>query len=111
MPFYNLSDREFNFVNGSHQIEQNIDIDLYNMIPNPDKSDETDPDLMFMFPKSDYYTISKMYDALIEFFKTSVSRLLKFHKPLQAKWVSTWLELVIRGSAVLFWLLFEFEYQ
>ena len=35
------------------------------MIPNPDKSDETNPDLMLTFPQSDYYSISKMNNVLI----------------------------------------------
>lgn len=66
LPFYNLNDKEFNFVNGlcSYQIDQYMDIDLYDMIPNPDKSDETDPDLMLTFPQSDYFSISKMNNVL-----------------------------------------------
>lgn len=35
-----------------------MDIDVYDMTPNPGKSDETDPDLMVTFPPSNYYTIS-----------------------------------------------------
>ena len=50
--FYNLNDREFNVVNGSWSFRLNhlIDTGLFNLIPNPDKSDEVDPDLMLNTP-------------------------------------------------------------
>ena len=62
LPFYDLDDREFIFVNSisfikSHEV---MESDFYNLLPNPDKNDEADPDLMFINPQSDYYSISKM---------------------------------------------------
>ena len=60
LPLYNLNDRELNIVNGSwsFQLNQLIDshIDLFNLISNPDKFDEVDPDLMVTTPKSTYYS-------------------------------------------------------
>ena len=64
--FYNLKDREFNIANGlrSVQFNQLIDTDLFNLISNPDKSDETDPDLMLTIPMSNYYSISQINNAI-----------------------------------------------
>ena len=68
MPFYNLNDREFNIniANSlwSVQFSQLIDTDLFNLISNPDKSDETDPDLMLTIPMSNYYSISQINNAI-----------------------------------------------
>jgi len=41
-----------------------MESDFYNLLPNPDKNDEADPDLMFSNPQSDYYSISKMNNVL-----------------------------------------------
>lgn len=41
-----------------------MDSDLYNLLPNPDKNDEADPHMMFINPRSDYYSISKVNNAL-----------------------------------------------
>ena len=64
--FYNLNDREFNIANGlwSVQFNQLIDTNLFNLISNPDKSDETDPDLMLTIPMSNYYSISQINNAI-----------------------------------------------
>ena len=64
--FYNLNDREFNIANSlwSVQFNQLIDTDLFNLISNPDKSDETDPDLMLTIPMSNYYSISQINNAI-----------------------------------------------
>ena len=64
--FYNLNDREFNIANGlrSVQFNQLIDTDLFNLISNPDKSDETDPDLMLTIPMSNYYSISQINNTI-----------------------------------------------
>lgn len=64
--FYNLNDWEFNIANGlrSVQFNQLIDTDLFNLISNPDKSDETDPDLMLTIPMSNYYSISQINNAI-----------------------------------------------
>ena len=58
LPFYNLNDREFNIENGawSFQLNQLIEIDVFNLISNPDKFDEVDADLMVTTPKSTYYS-------------------------------------------------------
>ena len=66
LPFHSLSDREFKSVNGIwfNVIDQLIDVDLYNIIPNPDKFDENDSDLMLTTLKSDYYSIDKINDYL-----------------------------------------------
>ena len=39
-------------------------ISTYNLLPNPDKNDEADPDMMFMNPHSDYHNIFKVNNAL-----------------------------------------------
>ena len=64
--FYNLNDREFNIANGlrSVQFNQLIDTDLFNLISNPDKSDETDPDLMLTIPILNYYSSSQINNAI-----------------------------------------------
>ena len=40
--------------------------DLFNLISNPDKSDETDPDLMLTIPMSNYYSISQINNSIIK---------------------------------------------
>ena len=64
--FYNLNDWEFNIANGlrSVQFNQLIDTDLFNLISNPDKSDETDPDLMLTIPMSNYYSIPQINNVI-----------------------------------------------
>ena len=66
MPFYNLNDRQLSFVNGLWPVQFNqlIDTDLFNLISNPDKSDETDPDLMLTIPTSNYYSISQINNSV-----------------------------------------------
>ena len=66
LPFYNLNDQEFNLVNGirSLQFSQVMDTDMFNLISNPDKSDETDPDLMLTIPMSNYYSISQINNSI-----------------------------------------------
>ena len=66
LPFCDLDDREFIFVNNISSIKfhEVMESDFYNLLPNPDKNDEADPDLMFINPQSDYYSISKMNNVL-----------------------------------------------
>ena len=66
LPFYNLDNREFHLLNGtSHlQLENLKDIDIYNMISNPDKADKADPDNMFINPQSNYYDIPSLNKVL-----------------------------------------------
>ena len=44
LPFYELDDREFSFVNHfwSRQLHELVESDLYNLLPNPDKNDEAE---------------------------------------------------------------------
>ena len=53
-PFHDLHDREFHILNGScHlQIDNLKDLDLYNLLPNSDKSDDADPDHISINPQS-----------------------------------------------------------
>ena len=64
LPVHNLDDREFHILNGPcHlQIENLKDLDLYNLLPNPDKSD--DPDHISINPQSDYYDIPSLNKVL-----------------------------------------------
>jgi len=64
--FYELDDREFSFINNiwSRQLHELMDSDLYNLLPNPDKNDQADPEMMFINPHSDYHSISKVNNAL-----------------------------------------------
>ena len=66
LPFYELGDREFSFVNNiwCRQFPDLMDSDLYNLLPNPDKNDEADPDMMFINPHSDYFGLYKVNNAL-----------------------------------------------
>ena len=53
-PFRDLDDREFHILNGScHlQIDNLKDLDLCNLLPNSDKSDDADPDHISINPQS-----------------------------------------------------------
>ena len=44
LPFYELDDREFSFVNHfwSRQLHELVESDLYNLLPNLDKNDEVE---------------------------------------------------------------------
>ena len=62
LPFSNLTDSEFRAVTGSWHFGLNnlTDIYLFNVIPNPDKFDERDPDNMLKLPSSNYYSLNKL---------------------------------------------------
>lgn len=60
LPFYSLPDKEFNALLGSWSQRKNNDFDLYDLFLNPNKSDESDPDLMLINPCSNYYSIDKL---------------------------------------------------
>ena len=62
LPFYELDDSESSFVNHfwSRQLHELAQSDLYNLLPNPDKNDEADPDMTFINPNSDYHSTSKV---------------------------------------------------
>ena len=59
-PFNGLEEREFRFVLGSGNVNDYINsgVDLYNILPNPDKFEESGPDLMLSAPSSEYYSIT-----------------------------------------------------
>jgi hypothetical protein len=59
-PFYSLSDKEFKSLFGSWSGRKPNDFDLYDLFLNPDKSDDSDPDIMLCNPCSDYYSIKKL---------------------------------------------------
>ena len=81
--FYNLNDREFNIANGlrSVQFNQLIDTDLFNLVSNPDKSDETDPDLMLTIPMSNYYSISQINNVIAKAGSKAISM---FHSNMRS---------------------------
>ena len=67
LPFYKLDDRDFSFVNNiwCRQHPDLMDSDLYNyLLPNPDKNDKADTDIMFINPHSDYFSLSKVNNEL-----------------------------------------------
>lgn len=48
LPFYQLNDRDFNFVAGSRLPDPaHMNVDLFDLIINPDKFDKCDPDRIF----------------------------------------------------------------
>ena len=85
--FYNLNDREFNIANGLRLVHFNqlIDTDLFNLISNPDKSDETDPDLMLTIPMSNYYSISQINNAIAKAGPKAISLISINMRSLQKK--------------------------
>ena len=54
-PFNVLDEREFRFVLGSGNVKDfiNSGVDLYNILPNPDKFEESGADLMLSTPSSE----------------------------------------------------------
>ena len=63
LPFYNMDNREFNNF-GLCSRELNIQSDLHNLLCNPDKRDEFDPDLMLSSLTSSYYSMSNVNNVL-----------------------------------------------
>ena len=60
-PFSHLDNREFQFVIGYWSIDPSkLQTDLFDLITNPDKFDECDPDHILPLPSSDYYSVSEM---------------------------------------------------
>ena len=61
LPFFSLSDRDFNHFLGNWSVpDLNEAVDLFDLFPNPDKGDESDPDLMLASPCSEYYSINNL---------------------------------------------------
>ena len=74
-PFNDLDEREFRLVLGSGNVSDfiNSSVDLYKVLPNPDKFDESDPDLMLSTPSSEYYSITNANNLLADGFHFSIS--------------------------------------
>ena len=64
LPFYDLTDREFHAMVGSWP-DRRHDLGLYDLLPNPNKFDECDPDLMLNTPCSEYYSVRSFNKMLV----------------------------------------------
>ena len=64
LPFVNLSDREFNSLFNYSTRELDADMDLYYILPNPDKLDENYPDSMLTNLVSNCYLLDKINNIL-----------------------------------------------
>lgn len=51
-PYSSLDNREFNLVTGNPSCDALSALDLFHILPNPDKFDECDSDLMLNVPNS-----------------------------------------------------------
>ena len=60
LPFYELSNSEFNSLNGIWMRDLDLVTDLFDILPNPNKLDENDPDLMLSNITSNYYSVTKL---------------------------------------------------
>ena len=61
LPFSHLDDREFQSVSGCWSIDPSkLKTSLFDLITNPDKFDECDPDHILPLPSSDYYSVSEI---------------------------------------------------
>ena len=64
LPFFNVSNQELQAISGTWSCEIDEELDLYNILPNPDKTDQNDPDLILNIPTSNYFSLSRIYRAL-----------------------------------------------
>ena len=64
LPFYELTDREFNAMVGSWP-DGRHDLDLFDPFLNPNKFDESDPDLMINTLCSEYYSVRSLNKMLV----------------------------------------------
>ena len=72
-----LSDAEFNAVIGNwNRMTLTTDLDLFNILPNPDKFDDKDPDNMLNCPHSNYYSLNQLNQL---FDSTTAKCLSMFH--------------------------------
>ena len=60
LPFYELSNSEFNSLNSIWMRDLDLVTDSFNILPNPNKLDENDPDLMLSNITSNYYSVTKL---------------------------------------------------
>ena len=78
LPFFNLSDAEFNAVIGNWRYDFDTDLNLFSILPNPNKFSHKDPDNILNCPHSNYYSLTQL-SQLVD--STSVSgQLLCFNK-------------------------------
>ena len=77
LPFSHLDDGEFQSVIRCWSIDPSeLKTDLFDLITNPDKFDECDPDHILPLPSSDYYSVSEMNST---FGKAGSNALTLFH--------------------------------
>lgn len=101
LPFFNLSDQEFCNLIGSctPSLSERLgdNIDLLNVLPNPDKHDERDSDLMLIPPCSEYYETSKLNKLLNSSYSSKICfsifhcniRSLPKNLPILEDWLSS----------------------
>ena len=65
LPFINFSVAEFNAKIGNWQYDFDTDLHLFNIPPNPDKSDNRDPDNMLNCPRSNCYSLTQLSQLFI----------------------------------------------
>lgn len=89
LPFFNLPDHEFCnlIVSCSPSLSEKLaeNIDLLNVLPNPDKHDERDSDLMLNSPCSEYCETSKL-DKLLNSSYSFRNSLSIFHCNIRSLW-------------------------
>ena len=77
LPFSHLDNREFQSVIGCWSIDPSkLKTDLFDLITNPDKFEECDPDHILPLSSSDYYSVSEMNST---FGKAGSNALTLFH--------------------------------
>ena len=65
LPYANLTDSEFKAVTASWNFDlSGRNVDLFDIVPNPDKFDERDPDAMLNSPCSQYFSFNKLNKSL-----------------------------------------------
>ena len=64
LPFYDLNDIQLSALTGNWGSLLDEDIDLYNVLPNPDRNDENDPESILRKPISNYYSLTKLNNIL-----------------------------------------------
>ncbi len=65
LPYANLTDSEFKALTASWSLDlSDCNIDLFDIVPNPDKFDERDPDVMLNSLCSQYFSFNKFNKSL-----------------------------------------------
>ena len=65
LPFINFPVAEFNAKIGNWQHDFDTDLHLFSIPPNPDKSDNRDPDNMLNCPRSNCYSLTQLSQLFI----------------------------------------------